>query len=377
MQIQYFVPLLLVLINLLPQCQTPQTHTPKPAVLIGYVYGNSYEIDGLDIPAEKLTHINYAFANIIDGKVAEGHPNDRRNLAALRRLKKRNPDLNILVSVGGWGWSGGFSDAVLTDSSRQVFANSIVHFIQRFQLDGIDLDWEYPNQPGAGNIHRPEDKQNFTAALKVIREKLDSLGAGQKHYFLTIATAASQRYLDNTEMDQAQKYLDFINIMTYDFRGSWDPHTGHHASLLPSALDTGKFARGSAVAVEEHLRAGIPAEKLVMGVPFYGRWWTNVRPENNGLFQPSTGKRGSHRYYLLADSLIDRNGYQRHFDTTALAPYLWHPDSMIFITYEDTISLDHKMKFLRDQGLAGFMFWEYKGDDGTLVDFLWRELQKR
>lgn len=370
----HFPVLFLLLTGLLTACKTAEQSPPSGPVLIGYVYGNSHEIDGLDIPAEKLTHINYAFANIINGQVVEGHPNDRRNLAALRRLKGRNPNLQILVSVGGWGWSGGFSDAVLTDSSRQVFANSIVRFIQRFQLDGIDLDWEYPGQPGAGNTHRPEDKQNFTTALKLIREKLDSLGGDQKYYLLTIATGANQRYLDHTEMHLAQEYLDYINIMTYDFRGGWDPYTGHHAALLPSVLDTGRYARGAAVAVEEHLLAGITPEKLVMGVPFYGRWWSQVRPERNGLYQPSAGKAGSHRFYLLADSLIDRNGYRRHFDSTAMAPYLWQPDSMIFVTYEDTISFDHKVRYIKDKGLAGFMFWEYKGDNGTLVDFLHRKL---
>lgn len=360
---------------LLAACEQDQAEAPSTdRVLIGYVYGNHHDINAQSIPANKLTHINYAFANLIDGRVVEGHSRDRQNLAALRRLKNQNPDLKILVSVGGWGWSGGFSDAVLTDSSRQVLANSIVQFVQRFQLDGIDLDWEYPGQPGAGNPHRPEDKQNFTAALRLIREKLDSLGDGRKHYLLTIATAASQRYLDNTEMDQAQQYLDYINIMTYDFRGGWDPYTGHHASLLPSVLDTGRYARGAATAVEEHLQAGIPPEKLVIGVPFYGRWWTKVRPQRNGLFQPADGKAGSHKYHLLVDSLIDRNGYQRHFDSTALAPYLWHPDSMIFVTYEDTVSLDHKFQYLEDRGLAGFMFWEQKGDNGTLVDFLHRKL---
>ena len=346
---------------------------PAP-MLIGYVYGNNVNLDGAKIPVEQLTHINYAFANIEGGEIVEGSPEDAANLQLINRLKERNPALKLLVSVGGWGWSGGFSDAVLTEAGRERFANSAIALLQRHQLDGIDLDWEYPGQIGAGNPHRPEDKENFTLALRRIREKLDSLGQGETHYLLTIATGANQLYLDHTEMDKAQADLDFINIMTYDFYGGWMPTAGHHANLYPSAYDQSPEPAAAATAVEQHLAAGIPAAKLVLGVPFYGRWWAGASPVNHGLYQLAEGASGAFPYRLLADSLIDKNGYQRHWDSTALAPYLWHEASRTFVTYEDTISFAHKVRYVREKGLAGLMFWEYKQDDGTLVDFLHRSL---
>ncbi|MCB9299189.1 MAG: glycoside hydrolase family 18 protein [Lewinellaceae bacterium] len=355
--------------------KSAQLQTAGPSyVIIGYVHGNRQLLDGDRIPAERLTHINYAFANVVDGEIVEGSPEDAANLETLVGLKKRNPNLKILVSAGGWGWSGGFSDAVLTEQSRGVFANSAIDMVVRHQLDGIDLDWEYPGLPGAGNPHRPEDKENFTAALQLIREKLDSLGQGQKHYLLTIATAANQQYLDHTEMGKAQLYLDFVNIMTYDFHGGWSSITGHHANLQASVFDTSAYARSAANAVAEHLSAGIPIEKLVLGVPFYGRWWAGVNPQDNGLYQAASGKAGSFRYYQLADSLIDRNGYKRYWDSTALAPYLWNEDTRTFVTYEDTISLGYKTDYVKAKGMGGIMFWEYKQDDGTLVDFLHQQL---
>lgn len=116
-----------------------------------------------------LTHINFAFANIKDGKVIEGNEKDGEILKSLMRLKV-NDSLKILISVGGWGWSGNFSDAVLTERSREIFANSGIAFMQKYKLDGIDLDWEYPGQVGAGNVFRPEDKQHFTSVLKLLRK---------------------------------------------------------------------------------------------------------------------------------------------------------------------------------------------------------------
>lgn len=355
--------------------KSAQLQTAEPSyVIIGYVHGNRQLLDGSKIPAEHLTHINYAFANVVDGKIVEGSPEDAANLKSLVGLKERNPNLKILVSAGGWGWSGGFSDAVLTQQSRMVFANSAVDMVVRHQLDGIDLDWEYPGLPGAGNPHRPEDKENFTAALQLIREKLDSLGQGQKHYLLTIATAANQQYLDHTEMEKAQAYLDFVNIMTYDFHGGWSSITGHHANFQQSVFDTSAYARSAAGAVTEHLSAGIPIEKLVLGVPFYGRYWAGVNSKDNGLYQAASGKAGSYRYYQLADSLIDSKGYKRYWDSTALAPYLWNEDTRTFITYEDTISLGYKTDYVKAKGMGGIMFWEYKQDDGTLVSFLHQQL---
>ena len=164
-------------------------------MVVGYVAGfRSYDFSKID--ATRLTHINYAFANIIDGQVMFGSDKiddtemNSNDIRALTALKKVNPELKVLVSVGGWGWSGNFSDAALTDSSRERFAVSAAAFVREHDLDGIDLDWEYPNHPGAGNIYRPEDVHNFTLMLGCVRKHLDSLSAEQgrkEGYLLTIA----------------------------------------------------------------------------------------------------------------------------------------------------------------------------------------------
>src|SRR5271155_1173797 len=144
----------------------------KPAV-VAYVFKRNDLIQPGEIAAEKLTRINYAFANLQDGRIVNGFTSDDQNLAALVSLKQKNPSLTVLVSVGGWLWSGSFSDMALTKESRHLFIESVVEFVDRHQLDGLDIDWEYPGQIGAGNHFRREDKQNYTLLLKELRQRFD------------------------------------------------------------------------------------------------------------------------------------------------------------------------------------------------------------
>lgn len=210
--------------------------------VVAYVAGYR-DFDFSTIQADKITHINYAFVNVIEGEVRFDNSIDntamkQEGIFELVGLKKINPDLKVLVAVGGWTWSGDFSDAALTEASRFKFAQSAAGFVEAFDLDGIDIDWEYPNHPGAGNVHRPEDVQNFTRLIQAVREELDKLSRHQgsdKHYLLTIATGTSQRYVDNTELGKLQRYLDFVNIMTYDFYHGGDRRTGHHSNFRHSA----------------------------------------------------------------------------------------------------------------------------------------------
>lgn len=348
--------------------------------IVGYVMGNR----GLDlrrIDATKLTHINYAFANIADGQVVLEREGDPANFAKLNALKARNPRLKILLSVGGWAWSDHFSDAALTETARETFARSAIDVLTTYALDGLDLDWEYPGQPGEGNTYRAEDKHNFTLLLKTLREHLDAQSVldgrtGADKYLLTIATGANATYLEHTEMDVAQQYLDFINIMTYDFAGSWSATTGHHTNLYPSAAADGAPARAASTGVEEHVRAGVPARKLVLGVAFYGRSWSGVAPAQNGLYQPYGASGRSYGYHTLVTEYVNRNGFRRYWDDAAKAPYLWNPDSTRFITYEDEESLRYKADFVKANGLGGVMYWEHSQDpDEVLLDVLYRHLQ--
>ncbi len=346
-------------------------------VRIGYVFGS---VDVSPEEARQLTHVNYAFANVTEaGRVVLESERDSVNLAQLRKLKSENPNLKILLSVGGWTWSDYFSNAALTDPSRTQFAKSAVALLRKHELDGLDLDWEYPGQRGEDNVYRPEDDSNFTRLLQTVRRHLDRQGredgrTGDNRYLLTIAAGTNEDYLANTNMANAHRPLDFVNLMTYDFHGPWTPHTGHHANLYPPASpDT--IWQSAAEAVTQFIQAGVPPEKLVLGVPFYGRGWTGVTPQNDGLYQPYEASRASYSYDTLANHLARQETFVRQWDAAAQAPTLWNADSSLLITYEDPASLRAKAHFVKSRGLAGVMYWEHNADDGTLLRTLYDHLR--
>ena len=324
------------------------------------------------IDPTKLTHINFAFGKIEGGKVVLPHPGVAPNLAHLRSLKAKNPRLKVLLSVGGWE-AEGFSDAALSAASRAAFAESIVALLRTHSLDGVDLDWEYPGQSVAGIKSRPEDKQNFTALLKTVREQLDAASRDGR-YLLTIASA-DREYFDFTEMDKLHVYLDFINVMTYDFFNSLTPTTGHHAGLYasPYAAPTDRNADAS---IKQHLAAGIPADKLVLGVAFYGRGFAGVKPEHRGLNQPYERFEAAHSYAELVDKFIGHSGFVREWDARAQAPFLWNAQTRAFITYDDPQSIAVKAEYVRKHRLGGMMFWELSQDSrGALLDAIVKGLK--
>ncbi len=338
----------------------------KSYKVIAYVHGYQDNWGSNFEKAKQITHINYAFANIKNGKVILGNEKGADDLIKLNALKKVNPYLKILISVGGWSWSKNFSDAVLTESSRQIFANSAIDFMLEHKIDGIDLDWEYPGQRGDDNVFRAVDKENFTIILKLLREKLDSVASKNQPYLLTIATGANQSYLDHTNMKEAQKYLDFINIMTYDFYTGGSKYTGHHANLYNSEYNI-KNPRSADVAVQQHINAGIPIKKLVLGVPFYGRWWKGVNPEDQGLYQSSNGITGAFSFKVIADSIKGKS-FQSYWDKSSSAPYIWREKDSLFVTYENVRSLQIKSAYVKSNKLGGIMFWQFNGDNGLLLD---------
>ena len=343
---------------------------PRPAV-IAYVFPRDRVLDPLEIRAEKLTHVNFAFANVVGGRVVEGGPLDAENLRALTGLRRDHPHLKVLVSVGGWSWSKGFSDAALTAKSRRAFVASAVDFVRRHDLDGFDVDWEYPGLPGDGNPHRPEDKENFTALMADLRAALDREGARRgRHLLLTFAAGASRDFLAHTQMAKVQAVVDFVNLMTYDFRvaGPGEP-AGHHANLYPSPADPGSHSADGAV--RDFLAAGVPASKLVLGVPFYGRAWEGVG-SREGLYRD--GRPPSQRIdtsHASLAALVGREAWTREWDAGAQAPFLWNEAKQAFVTYEDEESLRLKSRYLLEKGLGGVMFWEYHADrTGALLDTL-------
>lgn len=336
------------------------------SVIVAYVAGWK-KVDPKRIPAERVTHINYAFAHVDSlGLIAPTEERHRKrdslNFIALNSLKSRNQELKILVSIGGWTHSKGFSDAVRTEEGRKKLTQSGVDYLIKHQLDGLDFDWEYPALQGDNNPVRPEDKENFVLMLKNFREALDSLGAlHQTHYLTTIASGGFRRYLEVNNLVEAQKYLDFINIMAYDFYTAGDKTTGHHANLFPN----GAKRTSASTAVEEHIEFGVPAEKLVLGVPFYGRMWGKVDPEENGLFQQGEFKMDLPFHQIYALSMTSK--FKRFWDEKAQAPYLYSASDSTWITYEDPESITKKSEYIRQKGLKGAMYWEQSEDNTWLL----------
>ncbi len=372
---------LMVALAWLAGCATADGQ-PAPAAspqlrVVAYVAGWSMP---RVIHPEKLTHINLAFAHIDGGgRIALEGPDLGPALQSLLDLKKQNPQLKVIVSVGGWT-ADGFSDAALTDESRDRFAQSAVELLRAYRVDGIDLDWEYPGQGVAGIKYRLEDRQNFTLLLKEVRVQLDAASkahgrtAGDR-YTLTIASA-DREYFDHTEMDKLHVYLDWINIMSYDFFNSLTSTTGHHAGLYASefAAPTDRNADSS---VRQHIAAGIPPDKLVLGVAFYGRGFAGVNPDDNGLNQRYEHYEGDHSYAELQDKLIGSEGFVRHWDGRASAPYLWNAAARTFVTYDDPQSIRAKADYVRDNRLGGMMFWELSQDrNDELLDVIVTSLRR-
>ncbi|MGB7549242.1 MAG: glycoside hydrolase family 18 protein [Terracidiphilus sp.] len=341
---------------------------PGP-VIVAYVFPRDSPIREGEIAAQKLTRINYAFANIKDGRIVNGFAYDDQNLATLVALKQENPSLTVLVSVGGWLWSGAFSDMSLTRQSRAIFISSVVEFVSRNQIDGLDIDWEYPGLPGAESHFRTEDKQNYTLLLKELRLRFNRLEKElHRRLYVTVATGASPEFLTHTEMNKVKKYVDTVNLMAYDYyEPDSDAITGHHAPLYTNPADPKKISVDNSV--QEYEEAGVPAAKIVLGVPFYGHVWGQVPATNHGLFQP--GKEIPHGYAPYGDGpeTMLKNGFIRYWDPVAAAPYLYNAEKQIFVSYDDPESLALKCKYVLAHRLGGIMFWEYESDStGALLN---------
>ncbi|MCM3634903.1 glycosyl hydrolase family 18 protein [Paenibacillus camelliae] len=394
--------------------------------IVGYfpswgAYGRNFNV--ADIDASKLTHINYAFAdicwngthgnpdptgpnpqtwpcqneagqtiNVPNGTIVLGDPwidaqksfpGDtwdqpiRGNLNELIKLKQQHPHLKTIISVGGWSWSNRFSDVAASDATRKAFAQSAVDFIRKYQMDGVDLDWEYPVSGGLpGNSYRPEDKQNHTLLLQEVRNYLDAAEIeDDKTYTLTIASSASPSYAENNELDEIAEIVDWINIMTYDFNGGWSNQSAHNAPLyLDSAAIAANVENAATFnadsGVQGHLNAGVPAEKIVLGLPFYGRGWAGCAPGANGdgQYQPCTGtpagtwESGVFDYGDLVANYVNKNGFVRYWNDEAKVPYLYNASSKTFISYDDSESFTHKVNYIKSRGLGGGMFWELSSD---------------
>jgi len=304
--------------------------------VIAYVYGTPSTMN-----VAELTHANYAFGYIVNGEVSVSNGQD---LSKLVSFKSSNSNLKVILSVGGWG-ADGFSDAAYSESSRNTFADSCLDVISTYELDGIDLDWEYPVSGACDLIKcRAQDKQNFTFLLETIRNKIG------RNKILSIAAGADQFYVNNTEMSKIANICDYINLMTYNFG-----YNTHNANLYPTSSGYGS-GLSCYESVNIFIMSGVPAAKINLGIPFFGYYGDKYLS-----------------YGTLVNYYINKNGWTRYWDNQAKAAYLKNDN--LFISYEDEQSISNKTDYIKSKELGGAMFWEYNQDyKGILLNKLWTGL---
>jgi chitinase len=408
------------------------TPTPLPdkQLVVGYftqwsIYRRNYLVRDVESSgaAEAMNVINYAFAapdenlrcasldtfadygkrfdasESVDGVADTVAQPLKGNFNQLLKLKQMHPHLRVLISLGGWTQSFRFSDAALP-ANREAFVESCIDMFIRGNVapgisaagvfDGIDVDWEYPGSCGETCSSRPaDDVKNFTALLAEFRAQLEDLegevetATGTRpEYLLTIAAPAGAAHYgpilddtgekDPTHVTQMVDALDWINIMAYDFHGSWEPAgpTNHHAALYASTCESVNGDWGDK-AVGAYLFAGVPRNKLLLGVPFYGRGWRGVAAVGDGLCQPAGGvPRGVYEKGINDYEVLDAQGRHDFYgDGTH-----WTFNGSEFWSYDDAQSLGVKAGYVndRDRPLRGLMFWELSGDapDGRLLKAL-------
>lgn len=288
-----------------------------------------------------ITHINYAFGhvnNTFNGVVVE----NPARLAAIAALKSKNKNLKVLLSIGGWG-SGGFSEMAANEYNRNRFADSCAVLIQQYNLDGIDVDWEYPTSKVAGITATKDDTYNYTLLMRAIRKVIGP------RKLLTLASVDNARFVD---FKAITSIVDFVNIMLYET----DAPPKHQAALYRSALASYITCEES---VNAHLMAGLKPHQIVLGLPFYGT--------GNGVEVKQT---------VLYRDLVKIPGLEKKWDDTAKAPYLANKKGALVCSYDSPESIAFKCAFIKQKTLRGAMYWQYAGDtnDGVLRKAVYKGL---
>jgi chitinase len=335
--------------------------TGNSFAVIAYYSGNSTGIDSFAV--EKLTHIIFSFGHLKGNRLSIANARDTATIQKLVALKARNPQLKVILSLGGWGGCQFCSPVFATDEGRKEFALSAKELITYFKADGIDLDWEYPAIEGyPGHAYTPGDKQNFTALIKTLRHALG------RHHEISFAAGGFDSFLEQSvEWDKIMPILDKVNLMSYDLVSGYSNLTGHHTPLYSNA----KQKQSADNAVRYLASIGVPMNKLIIGAAFYAREWDSVAATANGLYQAGRfhnfiGYKQFSRYFS-ADS-----GYVFYRDTIASATYAYSALKGRYATFDDSISIKDKTTYALTKGLGGIMFWELTLDkqEGGLLDVI-------
>lgn len=309
-------------------------------IVVGY-YPDwvKFSLPASAIQLEHITHINHAFA----WPQSNGELSMYNNMvsAALNETI-HNAGRKILISVGGAGNSDGFPPMAADPVARANFIENITNFCIDNNYDGVDFDWEFP-----GNN---QERANFTTLVMELRQKFDQVAPDM---LITMATSPGNWFGQWFDYNALKQYMDWFNMMGYDFHGGWTSHAGHNAPLYAPSNDyDGSVHEGLQYL---NVTRGIPKSQIVLGMPFYGRQFNA-----SALYGPSTDGNTAWGYSDIVNFIA--SGWVRHWDNTSKVPYIINPEMTRLITYDDTASIRIKAQYALDQNLAGAMFWSMNHD---------------
>ena len=331
---------------------------------------NNFTPEKIDF--SQITHLNYGFAVVKNGEV--GIHDTYKGPELLRQLDKMTEDAGVtnMISVGGWNnsFEGVFEAATATDEGVDKLANSMVAFMLEWGFDGVDVDWEYPDTAA--------EKAQFTKLMQSLRSKLDAQGKkDDKYYQLSAAVTTNHNNIEFINPAVTTPLMDSVNVMAYDFHGAFDPITGHNAPLYANSQDADQKFNSSAAMKEYADTYKVPKNKLLMGIPFYGRGWGDVEPTEivqglPGLFAPGTATihgawdddgqfTGTNPWYLLKQKAASGD-YTRYWDRESRVPYLYNAATKEFLTYDDPQSVREKVDFINNENYGGAIIWDLSGD---------------
>lgn len=336
------------------------------------IYGRKHRPQ--DIPVHNLTHILYAFANVrpetgevylsdtwadreihFDGdKWNEPGNNLYGCLNQLYLLKQKNRALKVLLSIGGWTYSANFSSPASIEAGRKKFADSALEILMNYGFDGLDIDWEYPSSP--------TEAQNYVQLLKTCRETLDSYShkfLEEHHFALTVAAPAGPINYKKMNIKGMDRYLDFWNLMAYDYAGSWSQTAAHQTNLYYSESNCAATPFSTDQAVSYYKDQGVASSKIVLGMPLYGRAFNNT--EGPGRRFDDVGE-GTWEKGVIDYKQLPLAGAKEEYDEYSHASYSYDPSIKRMVSYDTVRMAKKKAIWIKQQNLGGGMWWETSSD---------------